>query len=291
MGERDAEPAGQRREAPRRREGGLGDAVAAHRAAAAAPLGARAFRDAAEVFVGQQPLLKRREHDAARAGFPEHVEEAVALDPAVEHGIVGLVDEAGRPEPAQQGDGLGGIRRAVVGDPDVERLALADRVGQRRHALLQRRVRVGAVVVEDVHVVEPHPLQAGVEAGQQAFPRPPFPVGTRSHPVSGLGRDDELVPVGREVGSQDAAEALLGGAGRRAVVVGEVEMRDAAVEGAAQDRPPGLEGVQAAEVLPQAQRDRRQHEAAPAAAAVGHRLVAVGAGREDGVGHAALVLA
>ena len=44
-------------------------------------------------------------------------------------------------------------------------------------------------------------------------------------------------------------------------------MGDAAIEGAANDGAAGFKDVGAAEVLPQAERDGRQHEAGAAAAA------------------------
>ncbi len=55
-------------------------------------------------------------------------------------------------------------------------------------------------------------------------------------------------------------------------------MRDAAIEGAADHGAAGLEDVGAAEVLPQAERDGRQHEAGVAAAAKVGVVVAGGIG-------------
>ena len=88
---------------------------------------------------------------------------------------------------------------------------------------------------------------------------------------------------GRRSCSQQRAEVLLGRAVRRAVVVGQVEVGDAEVEGAAHDRAAVLERPVAAEVLPEAERHRRQLQPAAAAAAVLHAVVALGRG---GVRHA-----
>ena len=52
-------------------------------------------------------------------------------------------------------------------------------------------------------------------------------------------------------------------------------MRDAAVEGAADDLTTGVERPVAAEVVPEAQRDRRQQQAAAPRASVLHPFVAV----------------
>ena len=123
------------------------------------------------------------------------------------------------------------------------------------HRLLQRRVGVEAVAVEDVDVVEAHPPQRLVQRREQVLARAPLAVGPGPHVVAGLGGDDQLVAVGREVGGQQPAEVLLGAAVGRPVVVGQVEMRDAEVERAADDRALRLERAVVAEVVPEAERD------------------------------------
>ena len=70
-------------------------------------------------------------------------------------------------------------------------------------------------------------------------------------------------------------------AGRRPVVVGEVEVGHAEVEGLAQDGAPRLERRRIAEIVPQAKRDRRQFETAAAEAVVGHRVVTGGAALKE----------
>ena len=52
-------------------------------------------------------------------------------------------------------------------------------------------------------------------------------------------------------------------------------MRDAEIEGPPHDRPARLERVDAAEVLPQAERDRGQHETAAATPVEAHLVVAI----------------
>jgi hypothetical protein len=100
--------------------------------------------------------------------------------------------------------------------------------------------------------------------------------------VAGLGGDDQFVAVVAQVVGEQEAEVAFRAAGRRAVVVGQVEVRDAEVEGAAHDGALRLEGPALAEVVPQAERDGGQPEAAAAGAPVGHGVVAVVRGR---VGH------
>ncbi len=59
-------------------------------------------------------------------------------------------------------------------------------------------------------------------------------------------------------------------------------MRDAEVEGAAQDRAAVLQRAIVTEVLPQPERDRGELDAAGADAAIGHPLVAGRVGHEQG---------
>src|SRR5690606_14982467 len=81
--------------------------------------------------------------------------------------------------------------------------------------------------------------------------------------------------VRAEVLGEVPTEVLLGRAVRRAVVVREVEVRDAQVERAAQHGALGVERVDVTEVVPEPERDRGQVEAAAPRASVGHRVVAV----------------
>ena len=70
-------------------------------------------------------------------------------------------------------------------------------------------------------------------------------------------------------------KVVLGRPVGRPVVVREIEMRDTEVEGTAHDRATALERVDPAEVVPEAERDRGQHEPAAAAPVVPHPVVAV----------------
>ena len=131
------------------------------------------------------------------------------------------------------------VRSAGVrGDAGVERLALAYEGVERAHRLLERRRLVEAVAVEDVDVVQAHPLQRLVARGDEVLARPAaLAVGARATCRSpALERDDELVAVGPEVASEDAAEVALGRAVGRPVVVRQVEVGDATVERPAQRR-------------------------------------------------------
>ena len=199
----------------------------------------------------------------------------LGLDPAVQHRVRRLVDQDRGAEPAQDRRRLARLLGRVGRDAGVQRLALPHRGVERAHRLLERRLRIETVRVEDVDVVEAHSAKALVEAREQVLPGAPFAVRPRPHVVAGLRRDHELVAIRGEVLAQDAAEVLLGRAVRRPVVVGEIEVRDAQVERATHDRAALSSGSVATEVLPEPERDGRKQQPAPTAAVVGHPVVPV----------------
>src|SRR5438270_4122615 len=111
-----------------------------------------------EVLVGEHALSEWREGDAPHSFALQRVEQA-ALDPSVEHRIGGLVYQQWRPKLAEDPRGLLRTARRVRGNTGVERLALAYCGIERPERLRQRRVWVRAMRIEDVHVVQPHPMQ------------------------------------------------------------------------------------------------------------------------------------
>src|SRR5208283_1743600 len=82
------------------------------------------------------------------------------------------------------------------------------------------------------------------------------------------GRDDQLVAVGEEILLQDLSEGFFRRSIRWAVVVGEIEMGDAEIEGAAQHGAGIFKVIDAAEVVPQSERDGGKLDAAASRAAI-----------------------
>src|SRR5690606_22962649 len=125
-----------------------GEVVVAQKARA--PRGGAAGRAAVgryarEVLVGEETLGQRREADAANALCLQPVEEAVLLDPAVQHRVARLVENKGRAESPKDG---GRLRRApgTVGRyAGIEGFPPPDRGIERAHRLIERRVRIDPV--------------------------------------------------------------------------------------------------------------------------------------------------
>jgi hypothetical protein len=205
----------------------------------------------------------------------------VALHPAIEHVVGRLMDQARRAEILQDLHRLARPLRIVGGNARIERLARPHDLVERTHRFFQRRVGIEAVRIENVDIVEPHPLQRLVAGRDQVFPAAPLAIRPRPHHIAGLGRDDQLIPVSLQIGAKNFAERLLRAAGRRTVIVGEIEMGNAVVEGGLNNRPLGLMRRIVAEIMPQAERDRRQIQTGASAAAVDHLLVAVFGGHID----------
>ena len=109
------------------------------------------------------------------------------------------------------------------------------------------------MAVEEVDIVELHAAQALVERGHEVFTTAPVAVGAGPHVVACLRRDEELVAIGSEVLVHESTQRLLGRAVDGAVVVGEVEVGDAVVEGVVGNPTAALEGVDAAEIVPEAE--------------------------------------
>ena len=72
--------------------------------------GARTLRDAVQIPVSQLSLCERRKNDAANPFTFERIQQAI-FDPAVEHTVPGLVDQAGRAQIAQDLGSLAGLFR------------------------------------------------------------------------------------------------------------------------------------------------------------------------------------
>ena len=79
---------------------------------------------------GRSAPWARGEDDAAGPLVAQHLQQAVVLDPAVQHRVRRLVDEQGGAEAAQDLGRLAGPLRRVGGDAGVQRLALADVVSR-----------------------------------------------------------------------------------------------------------------------------------------------------------------
>ena len=132
------------------------------------------------------------------------------------------------------------------------------------------------MAVEEVDIVELHALERLVERGHEVLARAPVAVGAGPHVVAGLGGDEHFVAVGLEVFLHEPAEGQFGGTVWGAVVVGQVEVGDAVVEGIAHDFAATGEIVFGTKVMPHAQGHLGQKDARAPATFILQHVVALG---------------
>ncbi len=235
-------------------------------------VGARVARDPAKIAVRQQSLRKRAKGDSADSFFSQHIEQPV-FNPARKHGVLWLMNQAGRAQCPQDLRGNRGLRRIVIRNSRIKRVAGTHSLVQCAHGFFNGRVGVRTMRVEDIDILQAHALQTLVKARQQVLARTPRPIRSGPHVVAGLRADDQLVPIGFQIEPQHLAEVGLRAARRRPVIVGKVEVCDPEIEGAAHHGASVFKRIHATEVVPEPERDKRQLQAALARAAIRHGVV------------------
>ena len=114
------------------------------------------------------------------------------------------------------------------------------------------------MAVEQVYIVYLHAFQTLVERCHEILSAAPVAIRAGPHVVACLRRDEELVAIGAEVLVHQSSHGLLCRAVYWAVVVGQVEVRDAMVEGIVGYLTAAFVGVYASEVMPEAEAHLRQ---------------------------------
>ena len=102
---------------------------------------------------------------------------------------------------------------------------------QRAHCLLKRRVRVKAVRIEYIYIIQPHPGQRLIEAGQQILAATPLAIGARPHIIASFCGNDHLVAIGCQILCQYLAKCRLSTAMRRTIIIRQIKMCDAGIKG------------------------------------------------------------
>ena len=169
--------------------------------------------------------------------------------------------------------GTAGILRTVIGNADIERFPLAYRAGQRLHGFLQRRIRIGAVMIENIHVIQPKPLQALIQRGKQVLFGAPLPIRTGPHVISGFCGDYELIAIRREILFENPSEGNLGASRPWAIVVCNIKMGNAFVKRKKRKLPCPLIRYIFTEIVPQPQRKEGQPNPAFSTPVVKHMVI------------------
>ena len=118
--------------------------------------------------------------------------------------------------------------------------------------------------VEQVHIIQLHPLQRLVDARHQILTATPFAIRAGPHIITRLRGYEQLIAVRPEIFVHQPPESLLRTPVRVAVVIGEVEMGNAVVKCIAGDSAAALERGVVTEVVPETQAYLRQQYTAQA---------------------------
>lgn len=130
-------------------------------------------------------------------------------------------------------------------------------------------------MVENIYIIQLHPQQALIETGKQILAASPVSVGARPHLISGFCTDKKLVPVGMQLLLQNPAEIAFRASGSRAVIVGQVKMRNAVIEGREDKALHIFKIGRISKIVPQSKRNSGKLKSASAAALVFHRFITV----------------
>ena len=120
----------------------------------------------------------------------------------------------------------------IIAHTHIQGLTPAHQIRQAQSRLLQWRVRGHAVVVKNIHILQPHPLQALVQGSSQVLAATaPTTVGARPHLIPGLGADDQLIPVRAQIFLEYTAKVDLCPPRLRPVIISQVKMGHPMVKG------------------------------------------------------------
>ncbi|MPN01338.1 hypothetical protein SDC9_148547 [bioreactor metagenome] len=128
--------------------------------------------------------------------------------------------------------------------------------------------------VEDVYILQAHPSQALVEAGEHILSAPPLPIYTWPHAIPCLGGDDQLITIGREVLGKQFAEVQFSRSCWRSIVVSQIKVGDSQIECGMQHLAGVGQGSCVPKIMPEPKGDGRELQTAFPASVVEHRVVA-----------------
>ena len=177
---------------------------------------------------------------------------------AVEHVQASLIDEQRHVVLTQILIGKLQSLQRPARNSHVEGFPCTHDVDQCLQRLVERCLRVVAMTIEEVYVVDVQASERLVERCHEILARAPVAIGSRPHVVAGLRGDEQFIAEGAEVVVHQSAEGLFGGPIGRTVVVCQVEVGDTMIEGIVCDLTTALIGVDASEVVPESQRHLRQ---------------------------------
>ena len=183
-----------------------------------------------EITVGQKSLCQRAERNDADAMGSRIILQSVLLNISYKHGIFSLVDNKRCPQLLEQFCCRNGLLLIVVGNSHIQCLTGSDNAIQCTNGLLQRCIWIRSVMVEDIHIIQSHTLQALIQAGHQVLFTAPVAVRSGPHIITSLRGNHQFIPVHTQILFQDTSEIFFCSTVYRSIVVRQIKMCDTVVK-------------------------------------------------------------
>ena len=183
-----------------------------------------------EITVGQKSLCQRAERNDADAMGSRIILQSVLLNISYKHGIFSLVDNKRCPQLLEQFCCRNGLLLIVVGNSHIQCLTGSDNAIQCTNGLLQRCIWIRSVMVEDIHIIQSHALQALIQAGYQILFAAPVAIRAGPHIITGFRGNDQFISIPSQSFCKDPSKIFLRTARYRSIIVCQIKMCNAMVK-------------------------------------------------------------
>ena len=156
--------------------------------------------------------------------------QSVLLNISYKHGIFSLVDNKRCPQLLEQFCCRNGLLLIVVGNSHIQCLTGSDNAIQCTNGLLQRCIWIRSVMVEDIHIIQSHALQALIQAGHEILFAAPVAVRSGPHIITGFRGNDQFISIPSQSFCKDPSKIFLRTARYRSIIVCQIKMCNAMVK-------------------------------------------------------------
>ena len=163
----------------------------------------------------------------------------------------------------------------IVGDSRINRLTGLHNLKQGQHSLHQRGIRIHTMVIENIHVIQLHPFQGGVTACEQILSGTAISIGTLPHIIACLSANQKLFPIRAKISLVQNTEISLRLSIGGTVIVGQIKMGNAQVEGLPKNILHLLLRIPFSEVMPKPQRNRRKIQTGFPRLSIFHAIITI----------------
>ena len=226
-----------------------------------------------EITVGQKSLCQRAEGNDTDAVSCRVIFQTILLNISYKHGIFSLVDNERSAQLLEQFCRCNGLFFIVIGNSHIQCLTGSDNAVQCTNGLLQRCIWIRSVMVEDIHIIQSHTLQALIQAGYEILFAAPVAVWSGPHIITGFRGNHQLITIYTQILFQDTTEIFFRRTVYRSVVIRQIEVCDTVIKSSVTHVQHVVKIPIGAKIVPQSQGDCRKQQSAGAAAVVFHFFI------------------